>query len=84
MNLPCGNEYDPKKSVWCKRLAEKNFDMNEFRCDDYTKCMGMIEDAICNCLSQKPMHIVKTKKSIQEELVKEFELQPQKEFSEAV
>lgn len=84
MNLPCGNEYDLKKSVWCKGLAEKNFDMNQFHCDHYTKCMGMIEDAICNCMSHKPMHIVKVQEPIQKELVKELELQPHEEFAEAV
>lgn len=82
MELPCGDNYDVKKSVWCKKLEEKNFNTREFHCDHYAKCMGMVEDAICNCLSNKSMHIVKVKKPTKEALIKEID--PAKEFAEAI
>ncbi len=82
MNLPCGDNYDSKKSVWCKKLEEKNFNTHEFHCDHYAKCIGMVEDDICGCLSGKSMHVVKTKEPIKEALIKEFE--HTQEFAKAI
>lgn len=82
LTFPCDNgdkKYDSEKdgNVWCLSLAKGGY------CDRAAKCMGMVEDAICNCLSQKPMHIVKVQKPAQEELVKEFVTKDIPEFAEA-